>query len=651
MISRTKFTPGLSETNCIGPSGGYRAGAIADRVDLASCYRDGDAFCSVDPSRSGLFAVNAGQSFNRSVLQADWTGKTLGYQWAQDGVDVEARTALPGPIFLPHGKTVPLRMLTEVHWIVNLETDEEGYLGRVPDVQGSRFYLFKGRTRSVLVVASQPLKLEVVSHSFWALHFPRKGGRLMLVPLLDPAEAPSSEAQFDLWQEILRRPPLLCRESYCIEDDKLILQQEFPGSTIAPVPPLLTHLDSSSLMQLPAGRKTLMTAALGPYQYVKASNWQAEIQLDWTRATLSPSREVSGRLAPVPEELSYAGDVTYSEDDPMDQLLNLRIWAPLLEVAPQRQKEQLLQRLKVPSAKAYQDSLEIVTEPVTGRKWAKEDQIFDLWGDVSYDPDWYNGLSLSGLQRACRCGEESIAAAARRTARKLQATREQLVAFYELFHCWSYSAALSDPQATFWNSDCSHNGLEGLLAEAKMRRDEGNVDGADRMLYLAGKTAAGLLALQYAVDHCRRIGYTARDDGGEAFGCDGLVPGRGVTVTTAGTKAPYNLVNNFPEYVALLKLHGPVDVLRRQVSAWEKQFPGRYKHWVQYYIGPEEAQRLEKMLQENRVQSAVFYHLSPEIWLRRFVLEQDPETIEEKFNPRINLAEQLLLRSAMELAL
>jgi hypothetical protein len=644
---------GLDEDNCVGPAGGYRRGAIADRIDLTSCYWDTHSFQAVDKARGGLFQVHPACDYRRRSLNRDWTGQTLQYRWEEDGqddgVDVEIRATLPGPLFLPRKRCVSLRTLTEIHRIEDLRDGRDAFLGQVPDMQGGKFYLLKGRTRSMLLVASQKLSFQVVSHAFWKFTFPQKGGRLMLAPILDPGDIPTDADRKDLWLQILRNPPVSCRESYRVQDDRLTLCQEFPGACIAPIPPLLSHLSESDLMRLPGQRQGLLTGALGRYEYVRGRRWQATIELDWTRARIQPTRPVKGRLSRVPEELSYAGDVTYSLDDPMDRLLNLRIWAPLLGVAPASRREALLQQLQVPSAREYRRSLESVVEPVTGRNWVKEDKIFDLWGDVSYDPDWYNGLSLSGLERACRCDQESIAAAAWKTARELKETRAQLVAFYELFHCWAYCSAPSDPQATFWNQDCSHNGLEGLLAEARMRRDEGDEAGADRMLYLAGKTAAGLLAMQYAPPHARRVGYVAKDSGGPCFGCDGLVAGRGLSLTTADVKAPYNLANNFPEYAALLRLHGPLELLKGQVRTWQEKYPQRYRNWVRYYIGPEEKQRLAKMLQEDRVQSAVFYHLSPEVWLRRFVLEEDPESIEKRFSPALNLAEQLVLRSGMQL--
>ena len=649
MARKEAFQDGLSARTSIGPAGGYREGAVADRIDLTTCAWNAGAFMDIGPRGGELFRVNAPPAFSHDELRGDWTGKTVRYRWDGGGVDVEVRATLPGPIFLPQNRAVAIRTAPFLR-VENLQTRKEVWLGDLAQVQGGAAYLLKGRGCSLLLVASQPLKMQVVTHAFWTFCFARNGGRLVLVPLLDDADAPRTARHLDAWRQIVVRPPLICRESYRIDGDRLTLRQEFPGSAVAPVPPLLTHLDASSLAALPARRKRLLGGALGPYEYVRGNSWTATVRLDWTRATIRPTHEVAGRLAPLPDELAYAGDVTWDEREPMDCLLALRTWAPLLGVAPPRVKRQLLARLSVPDADTYRRSLETLTEPAGGGTWAKEDLLFDYWGDVSYDTDWYTGLSLSGLWRACECDVESIAAPARAAARKLRRTRAKLVAYYERFHCWAYCAAASDPLGTFWNAECSHNGLEGLLAEAKMRRDEEDAAGAGRMLYLAGKTAAGLLAQQLAADWCRRSGFVIADDGSEAFGCNGLEAGRGLSLVTAETGAPYNLANNFPEYVALLKLHGPVDTLARQAKAWQTRCPHRYRHWIHYYIGRTRAERQAKR-QEGRVQAAVFYHLSPEVWLRRFVLDEDAESIENLFRPRINLAEQLLLRSGMELRL
>jgi len=647
MLRREALQSGLNGRNAVGPAGGYRPGAIADCIDLTTCAWNAGAFFAVGPGGAELFRVNVPPSFSRSESRCDWTGKTLHYAWDGGGMDVEVRATLPGPIFAPRGREARIRTMAFLR-VMDLAAGREVWLGHIDQVQGGRVYLLTRDRTAVLLVASQPLKLQVVTHAFWTFRFPRKGGRLMLVPLLDASDAPRTKKRIDAWLEILHRPPLSCRESYRVAGDALTLRQEFPGAAVAPIPPLLAHLRGGTLMKLPPRPVRLLTGAMGPYEYVRGSAWRARIRLDWTRATIRPTRQVCGALAPLPEELAYAGDVTWDEGEAMDRLLALRTWAPLLKVAPPPVRRKLLLRLAVPEAEAFRRSLETVVEPASGKIWAKEDLLFDYWGDVSYDPDWYNGLSLSGLQRACECGEEVIAAPARRAARELRQTRAQLVAYYALLHCWAYCAAPSDPLGTFWNAECSHNGLEGLLAEAKMRRDEGDTAGADRMVYLAAKTAAALLAQQLAVVWCRESGFVIEDCGGEDFGCDGLQAGRGLTLTTAATKAPYNLANNFPEYVALLKLHGPVATLARQARVWEKEHPDRYRHWIRYYIGRTRDER-EKKRQEGRVQAAVFYHLSPEVWLRRFVLDEDAAEIENRFRPRINLAEQLLLRSGMEL--
>ena len=53
--------------------------------------------------------------------------------------------------------------------------------------------------------------------------------------------------------------------------------------------------------------------------------------------------------------------------------------------------------------------------------WSKEKALFDHEGDCSWDPDWYNGFSLSGMARAVECGTEAIAAPARTLVRECSA--------------------------------------------------------------------------------------------------------------------------------------------------------------------------------------------------------------------------------------
>ena len=79
----------------------------------------------------------------------------------------------------------------------------------------------------------------------------------------------------------------------------------------------------------------------------------------------------------------------------------------------------------------------------------KDAALFDYAGDVSYDADWYNGLTLSGLEHAARCADESVAAPARELARGVRAERAKMLAYYEIYNDWSLGTAWTDPRGLF----------------------------------------------------------------------------------------------------------------------------------------------------------------------------------------------------------
>jgi hypothetical protein len=159
-----------------------------------------------------------------------------------------------------------------------------------------------------------------------------------------------------------------------------------------------------------------------------------------------------------------------------------------------------------------------------------------------------------------------------------------------------------------------------------------------------------VIAAFHMVPYARRTDYVENDDGGEACGLNAITDWRGVRPVTPSVKMPYCLAGHFPEFSALLKQHGPLGQLRRLVRNLENHFPERYCHWIEFYIGRGYRRRwVEQNDQEARVQAAVFYDLAPEVCLRARVLGECPVKIESGYRPRFNLADQLLLRSNMDL--
>jgi hypothetical protein len=192
--------------------------------------------------------------------------------------------------------------------------------------------------------------------------------------------------------------------------------------------------------------------------------------------------------------------------------------------------------------------------------------------------------------------------------------------------------------------------MGGVVAQSKMCEMEGDDAGAEFSRYLAAKMGASFMAAYPLGDWCDGIGYVWRKyEGKPLLGVHGFREWRGAVIDAPSSKWPYGLCPDLPEFQALLRLHGPLDRWRRAVRAWERDHPERYRDWFFYYTGLRRDIAKKTLNQEERIQAAVHYHLSPEISLRLLVLGQDPDRIEKLFGRPPSLAETLWLRCAAKL--
>jgi hypothetical protein len=656
----------------VGSCGRYRPFAAHQQFRLATAiWKDG---IIRQPGASGKthFQLDLPESYSVRAHDQSWTGRSIQYLWHDEngkdaGVDMDLRSTLPGVRLAADGRSINVR------WGDNLPDGFKaldaggGSFGLVKhaDLSRHRFLVLQSRVCPILIVLSQPLKaINVTAHSHWEFRFAASGGAMFVVPMTDERQLPVDDSQQAIWSALLAHPPRQCAEEFQIDGDELSISARFPNAEYAPVPPLVTQAgEMRGLLQIHEPRIYLFDSLLGPYEVVQGDRWSASIALGWTKASRRGTKAVEGDLSAMPEELAYPGDWSWNpRQEPLDQLLALRTWAPLLGLIPGTKRDELIAQLHTPTPAAFRASLHDVTEPVTGKVWSKEKSLFDTKGDCSWDADWYNGFSLSGMARAVDCGVEEIAASARTLVRECRPERERMARYYELFHDWSLWSSWTDARGLFWLPDCAHNGLEGILAEARLRRAEGDVTGADRMLYLAGRTGVCLMALFSLSGWCEKVGFVMPttsmgflrpgEVGAETFGVNALVDTDGIATVTVETKNPYCLAGHFPEYSALLRQHGPVERLRRLAELWAQTQPQRYADWIGFYIGTdpvEIAKRRANLDQEAKDQAAVFYHLAPEVCLRLWVLDEPADQIEQRFKTPLNLAEQLLLRADVRL--
>jgi len=659
-----KWQRGLSDKNAVGGNGFYREGFHDGQTLLATCVWDGEQFREYGPASRSLWRFAKLDSLQRRITNRSWTGLTVEDRWTGGGQTLYLRTTLPGPLVETRGTKLI------VHWspgsdrrsLVDVETSRAYSVEQPLEGSNARLWIAHGDSASVLLVFSLPIRrVEFSSNRHWIFHFAKKGARALFVPFLKEVSVKSLKARRRIWQELLINPPLECREDYSFQGDRLKIRQTFSKATWAPLPISWNTKTRQSLVELPKA-ETLIPAIFGDYRVVKGSQWKCVIDTRWMRAKTRITRTADEGVS-LPEELAYAGDWTWDERTPLDQLLSWRTWAPLLQAMPEDEQKRILARIDIPEPEAFRNSVLSFRESVTGRVWARDRTAWAERGDCAYDPDWYSGLSLSGLAKAAESESSSLAGKARETGRRCRKEREWLTNYFEIHHDWMLGTAWSDPRGLLWLPDCCHNGMEGLLGEARLCEKEGRKVRAQRLRYLAAKTAVILFSCldwpeEMAGFSCGIMNqppgswsFLDASDDKRFFGVNAIsMPGH-VYAVTAPTKNPYVLAGHFPEYHALLKLHGPLGRLRELVKIWEKEIPQRYTDWIAFYLGADWERKFAARDQEARVQAAVFYHLAPEVCFRLWVLNENPREIERRYGMPLNRAEQILLQAQSRLEL
>ena len=660
---------GLCDATSVGRWGRYYPNAGNEYMGLNTCVLFGLNIFAFGANGAPIGAPAVGRTTTTSVVSAGWTGQTVELTSDGDTQRIDLRASLPGAMFTCGGTTWGF------DWVVKLSPSRIELLPGGEAVRASgtidsppRIMLATGRGESVLIILShRPKSLDIMSHEHWRLTFKEPGVRVMFVPLLDECDAPRTASQAQLWLDLIAAPPVACRERFAVAGDTLTITSEFVDpdgkpTLVAPLPPTATLCgEARGLQRLPESTP-MLTTPLGPYAVVPGSTHERTIDLAWTRSSFAASRQVSGELSEAPSELTYAGDATWDESTPMDALLSARQWAPLAGIAPDDIWRKVRGRIKLPTPQAFAASLRECTEAANGRTWKKERNLFDQCGEISYDSDWYNGLTLSGLRRAAECDDESLASEARQLAAAVKPQRASMMAYYEIYNDWALGAPWTDPRGEVWDLDCSHNGLEGILGEAQLRRAEGDHAGADFALYLAGKMAVSFIAafemgpLGYRLGH-----YVSRSSTNDPQTADDIYyirtfeEIRGPVPETPASKSQVIPAPDFPEYAMLVREHGPVDRLRELAARYVSEHPERYSDWLAFYVGNDVAAAIRAakndvgFAQERREQAAVFYHVAHDTCLRLWVLGDSGDAIEKLYAEPMPLTSQLLCRADAKL--
>ncbi len=658
-----EYRKGLNVNTSVGFAGQYRENVEEDIITLQTVVWRAGWFSRAGRKPELLYAFDLPEKYSVEKSGRSWTGKTLGYRWDGGGFDLELRSTLPGPLFRMCGPELTLRFgyPNEPRRAESLESDTVvGLKGGECD---GRVWLMDMKPHPLLIVATKAVKkFTVVSHRHWRLRFDGDDASVFALPLLDADDAPREKDLQELWFRLAEHPPLQCEESFAFENDTMHISQYYPGADGAPRSPQVEYLLSQSgLVDGDVGR-TLVKGWAGPYAVTPGDTVETSVKADWLQYAAVPTKEVAGELGELPEPLAFPGDGTWDDTLTGDRLMAWRLWAPHFPQLGERRQKELLERLPVPTPDEWRRDLRYETETVNDAKWARHDDLWKPIGDAAYDYDWYNGLALSGLAKACECDEDSVAEKAQRLASECKDIRADLARYMEVYHDWQLWMSWTDTFGTVWNLDCATNGLEGLLGEARMRRREGDDEGAEWIEYLAGKTGVGMLAALFLPDWLRRNGFQWGDLDWreETLGFKGMYPYVRIAYIEPIIRNPYWLPRRIPQYSALLRLYGPCEAMRKFMESWEKDYPVRYQDWQSLYLDPPEdmyREYRERAIEitpeagsvETGSQAYTMHIVQPDILLRTWVFEQNPAEVEAIFKTPLELAEQLLLRAAYKI--
>ncbi len=663
-MTNSNFSKGLDGNTSVGSCGQYRRGIEEDILTLNTVVWRAGWFSLPGQTPQLLFNFDVPDKFCVEQFERSWTGKTLRYQWTGGGFDLDLRTTLPGPLFSLNNKALTLRFnySHEPRKAENLETGESTGL-RGGTCRG-QFWLLDLKPHPLLLVANKPVaQISVVSHRHWTFEFEEEGARMFVLPLLDPRDAPRDAERQSLWRALVDHPPRRCAETFGFGDDeRLRIVQNYPGAAVSPRSPLLENLLGRSQAVEGSPGTALLKTWFGPYAVTRGDQVETALACDWLAYAAVPSRDPAGELQDLPEPLAFPGDDTWDMKNVGDRLMAWRLWAPHLPLLDERRKRELLNRLDIPTDEEWRRDLRYETETVNNRQWARHQDLWEGVGDAAYDYDWYNGLTLSGLAKACECAEPAVAEPARRLAEQCRDVREALLAYLEIYQDWRLGMAWSDTFGTLWNLDCAHNGFEGLLGESRLREQEGDEPGARHVAYLACKTGIHFLASWHLPDWLREQGFQIGDIplDEQSLGIKGAYPHIRFAFYHPAVRNPYPLPRRNPQYSALLHFYGPREKLRALLDTWEQEYPVRYRNWRDVYLNPAREHLAiyhrcaieinpDPYGVESGDQGISMHHIQPEILLRTLVFEEDPGAVEARYGSPLILPEQLLLRAGYRL--
>lgn len=503
----------------------------------------------------------------------------------------------------------------------------------------------------------KPRKVDVISYEFMNLQFSSPFGRISVMPLSGTAavdhdalrglcEGKGREpfaAWCNHWADLLRRLPDDVQDQYRIDEEAGVVHVRQSGSRLdgkkpsrAPVPPFLSAAETrypvefaTPMVEPPAGFGELYSH-YGPYRIARSSELQYSIPLcPYLPKVLCP-KEIMGdseasnitrRLRKKMDDpaQTYGGDGTWDADSLLDILHNLRVLAWAAWSLPQADRETVRAGLVRDFPRLFRKSSYLYyTEPVTGRRFCRDPEIFDWCGDVTYDMDWYSGMNLAGLFAGVYFDALEPA-----TVRRQWSLTKDIAAYFEVYQDWATFAPWTDMRGEVLNFDCARHGAQGMIGLARLAETFGDADTRDRARYIASRYMV-LWAAELALPELFHTGGVPTNPTGRSgpgrldigLGNDLRERNAAIHIVTSGASHPYTLSPLTPEHMLFFRDYADLE----HFEEYERNALGEdCPHWQS---SPHKTLRSDDPeYVHERISGQCFYQTDPHYFLRLLVLD------------------------------
>ncbi len=507
---------------------------------------------------------------------------------------------------------------------------------------------------------ARPRRIDVTSYEYMDFHFPRPFGRVYAMPMYGAAEIDQAALADlrngkglarlrrwgDFWAAALAGMPDEIDEHFRIDESAGTIEVRDVGRrldgrrpTVCPVPPFLSAARAGrypitiSGRQLPApalpGRPRDLYTHYGPCRLVAGRELRYTIPLcPYLDRVLSPVRVTGDRRAAAltkrlrayfdDAKFTYGGDGDYDPDTLLDILHNLRVLAWAAWSLPDDQRRPAQAAIVRRFARLFNKRSYLYRrEPTTGRLFARDRRIFDQFGEVTYDFDWYSGMNLAGLFAGVYFGAISADFVRRRWS-----LVSDIAAYFEIFQDWATMVPWTDPRGELLNIDCCRHGIQGMIGLARLAERFGLARQRDLARLIASRYMV-FLAAEHTLPELYESGGVpvtpwGRGGGSMTLGFGGLHE-RDLRPSSvhSGVRNPYTLSPLNPEHMLFLRDYGPVEKLQRyEAEVLDKELPGWDVDPARVYF---KGQRRGSI--EHNAGAYHFYMMDPHLFLRMLVLD------------------------------